>query len=357
MGDNPYRELPDHRFWRRGVAALERHRLDPVVGARFRIAREARVATAGSCFAQHISRRLQAIGFRYFVAEDAPALSAEARRARNYGVFSARYGNLYTARQLLQLFERAYGRFVPVEPAWRRGDGRLADPFRPNIEPDGFASEGVLFADREAHFAAVRWMFEATDVFVFTLGLTEAWRSREDGAVFPLAPGVAAGSFDPQRHEFVNLGVADTVADLRAFLAGLRRVNPRAKVLLTVSPVPLVATYEDRHVLVATTYSKSVLRVAAEEIVREDAGVDYFPSYEIITGSFNEGAYYEADHREVSEGGVAHAMRCFLRHYAEGMEAPATPDAPGATAHAAVAAAAPANELICDEEAIDQVDV
>src|SRR5690349_14915994 len=101
---HPYSDLPDHRFWRPGLAAVERHRLDPVVHAKFRIGPQARVATAGSCFAQHISRRLQAIGFHYFVAEDAPALSDEARRARNYGVFSARYGNVYTARQLLQLF-------------------------------------------------------------------------------------------------------------------------------------------------------------------------------------------------------------------------------------------------------------
>jgi hypothetical protein len=357
MSSNPYSELPDHRFWRRGVAAVERHRLDPVVRAKFRIGPTARVSTAGSCFAQHISRRLQAIGFGYFVAEDAPHLPAEARRARNYGVFSARYGNLYTARQLLQLFQRAYGRFVPAEPAWRRADGRLADPFRPQIEPEGFASEGVLFADREAHFAAVRWMFESTDVFVFTLGLTEAWRSRVDGAVFPLAPGVAAGAFDPERHEFVNFGIDDTLADLRAFVAALHQVNPRAKLLLTVSPVPLVATYDDAHVLVATTYSKSVLRVAAGELARGDERIDYFPSYEIITGSFNQGAYYEADHREVTEAGVAHAMRCFLRHYAERAGGDEAAPAPKRVAHAAVAAAAPADQLICDEEAIDQVDV
>jgi hypothetical protein len=354
MTANPYKGLDDYRFWRRSVANVERHLLDPVVAPRFRIGAQDRVATAGSCFAQHIARRLQAVGFNYFIAEDEPALDAAARRARNYGIFSARFGNLYTARQLLQLLRRAYGRFAPAETAWVRPDGRLADPFRPNIEPEGFADLAALEADREQHFAAVRRMFEQADVFVFTMGLTEGWRSRADGAVFPVAPGVTAGDYDPARHEFVNFGVAETGADMRAFLVELRAVNPQVKVLLTVSPVPLVATYEPRHVLVATTYSKSVLRVVAEEMVREHDFVEYFPSFEIITGSFNEGAYYEADHREVNESGVAHAMRCFLGNYLADRPRNAPPPRPVA---AAGSAAAPGSELVCDEEAIDQVNI
>jgi hypothetical protein len=353
MTDNPYKGLPDHQFWRRAVAGVERHRLDPVVRPKFRIAADDKVATAGSCFAQHISRRLQAIDFNYFVAEDAPQLDAGARRARNYGTFSARFGNLYTARQLRQLLERAYGRFQPAESAWRRPDGRIADPFRPNIEPDGFADEAALHADREAHFAAVRRMFEDSAVFVFTMGLTVGWRSRADGAVFPIAPGVTAGEYDPQAHEFVNFTLDDTRADMLAFLAALRAVNPQVRVLLTVSPVPLVATYEDRHVLVAPTYSKSVLPEAAEELARAHDFVDYFPSYEIITGSFNRGEYYAADHREVTEPGVAHAMRCFLGNYLDRGDAAAK--AP--VVALPVAGGAPPSELICDEEAIDQVDI
>ena len=36
--------------------------------------------------------------------------------------------------------------------------------------------------------------FRDLDVFVFTLGLTEAWVAKADGAVFPLAPGVVSQS-------------------------------------------------------------------------------------------------------------------------------------------------------------------
>lgn len=355
---NPYRKLPDHQFWRRAVSAVEPFRVDPVVGTRFRIAPGERVATAGSCFAQHISRRLARIGFNYQVVEDGADLPEDERARRNFGVFSARYGNIYTSRQLLQLFQACFEGRVPAEATWTRRDGRHVDALRPSVEPDGHASAAAVLEARAEHLDKVRTLFETCDVFVFTLGLTEAWLAREDGTAYPLAPGVAGGEFDPARHAFHNLDIHEVLADMEAFLAGLRRVNPGVRVVLTVSPVPLVATYENRHALVATTYSKSVLRVAADMLYRAHDYVEYFPSYEIITGNFSDAAYYEADYRSVNPLGVDHAMRCFLRHFAEGQD-----DLAERESHRPVdAPALPGREqdpeprdLVCDEEAIDQV--
>ena len=341
---NPYKGLPDHQFWRRGVSGVEHHRLDPIVEPRFRIAKDDRVATAGSCFAQHISNRLRKTGFNYFVTEDGADLTPDERKRRNFGTFSARFGNLYTTAQLRQLFQEVFDQRTPDDAAFERPDGRFIDPFRPQIEPDGHATIEEVSKARCAHLDAVRRMFLDCDVFIFTLGLTEAWRSTTDQSVYPIAPGVIGGTFDPARHAFVNFDLAAVEADLEAFLADLKQVNPGVRVLLTVSPVPLIATYENRHVLVSTTYSKSVLRVAAEQVMRHHDWVDYFPSYEIITGSYAGGLYYEDDFREVNTLGVAHAMRCFLRNYTEG----------GARqdADAAHIAAARTTDIVCDEEAI-----
>jgi hypothetical protein len=316
MTDHPYKSLPDKAFWRRGVAAVPKGKVDPVGQFNLQIDRKTKVATAGSCFAQHIARYLKASGYCYHIVEPGhPILPLSFRERQNYGLFSARYGNIYTARQLLQLFERAYGRFEPAEDVWEKGRGVFVDPFRPGAQPGGFISSEELLADRAQHLAAVRKMFETLDVFIFTLGLTECWRSRADGAVFPLCPGVEGGSFDPDKYEFYNQTVEDVVADLTAFRTGLAEVNPKAQIVFTVSPVPLVATADPgAHVLSATTYSKSVLRVAAETMRRSFDNVHYFPSYEIITGAFNRGAYYAPDLRNVVEDGVAHVMRLFMEH-------------------------------------------
>lgn len=316
-GAHPYAALPARQFWKSGVQQLHAAELDPVGRAAFEITADARVATAGSCFAQHIAQRLRQRGIAPLQTECAPpTLGAAAARQANYGIYSARYGNIYTARQLWQLWQRAQGQYTPLAEGWLRADGRLADPFRPEIEPSGFADSAALDASRAQHLAAVREMFATLDVFVFTLGLTEAWRRKADGAVLPLAPGVAAGAMDADQYEWVNFTAAEVVADLEAFVTALAAHNPRARVLFTVSPVPLAATYDDRHVLTATTYSKSVLRVAAEEVVRRHAQCTYFPAYEIITGHYNRGAYYDSDLRSVNAAGVDHVMRLFFAHYA-----------------------------------------
>jgi hypothetical protein len=128
---------------------------------------------------------------------------------------------------------------------------------------------------------------------------------------------VVGGVFDSSKYEFVNFGVHDVVTDLNLFIRKLKLVNPKAKIILTVSPVPLVATQEQQHVLVATTYSKSVLRVAADEVARIHDHVQYFPSYEIITGPHASGRYFAADLRSVTEEGVDHVMRVFMSRMTE----------------------------------------
>ena len=313
---HPYKMLPDKAFWRRSVAKRTINEVDPVGTFDLCLTPDMKVATAGSCFAQHIARHLKASGFNYYVAEPGhPVLPQSVRDAFGYGLFSARYGNLYTARQLWQLIERAYGRFTPAEAPWIEADGSVRDPFRPTIQPDNFSSIPEMLADRAQHLARVREMFENLDVFVFTLGLTECWESKADGAVFPLCPGVEGGEFDPDLYAFRNQDVPEVLGDMTAFLARLAELNPKAQVILTVSPVPLMATAEpDAQVLAATTYSKSVLRVAAETLRKAHEHVHYFPSYEVITGAYNLGTYYAEDLRNVTEEGVSHVMNLVMKH-------------------------------------------
>jgi len=202
------------------------------------------------------------------------------------------------------------------DDVWLMANGNYCDPFRPQIEPDGFASREALLEERGKHLLAVKEMFEGLDVFVFTLGLTEAWRNKADGAIVPVAPGVAGGGEKREQYEFVNFSVDDVVADLQVFIDLLKSVNEAARIILTVSPVPLIATYSDSHVLTATTYSKSVLRVSADMMKKANSHVEYFPSYEIITGNHVGNGYYESDLRSVRQEGVDHVMGLFMRHYA-----------------------------------------
>ncbi|HEV6968698.1 GSCFA domain-containing protein [Roseateles sp.] len=342
---HPYEQMPPRAFWRKTVSAQAWTQLDFKPGTKFKLTPAMKIATAGSCFAQHMARRLEGFGLSHWVVEQPPAgLTAERARELQYGVFSARYANVYTVRQLRQLVEFAFGLREGDPPVLAEG-ARLFDGLRPRIQPGGYDSLADLRADRAWHLAQVKRLFSECDVFVFTLGLTEAWVEQGSGIVFPVCPGTAAGEFDPARHTFVNFDYPEILADLewvQAFVAG---VNPGMRWIVTVSPVPLVATATGQPVLVASTYSKAVLRAVAGRFADAHAEVDYFPSFEIIASAQSFGQYLEGDLREVSPRGVDHVMRQFAASFVEAGAKPAEAAAPTAIAASAAAAA----QVECEE--------
>jgi hypothetical protein len=312
VATHPYKTAPDRAFWSRSVS----HHFDPQSLARadgHLIRRGDKVVSAGSCFASNLVPYLEKAGLQYLRTETVhPAFVKTAADNYGYDKFSASYGNIYTVRQLVQLLRRCLGRFEPVENRWKV-DGEVVDPFRPGLR---YRARSV--AEFEAltaqHLALTRRAFALADVFVLTLGLTEAWVSGDDGAVFPACPGTVAGGFDPERHRFHNFTTSEVCADLDSFVSELRALNPSCRFIITVSPVPLVATATGDHVLCASVYSKSVLRVAAQEAVARHANVTYFPAYEIVTGPQAPDRFFEPDRRNVTSEAVDTVMSALLGH-------------------------------------------
>jgi hypothetical protein len=351
----PYDGQPRHRFWKASAAGADAIAAEFDAGRKFAFAREDSFAPAGSCFAQHFARELAARGGRVIAAEARHPLEP-ADRDLGYGVFPARFGNIYTARHLRELLEQALGEREAVRDFARREDGRWVDQLRPRALPAGFASQEHARADRDYHLTAVRRMVESMGVFVFTLGLTETWENAAGGYAYPIVPGAVAGTFDAAMHRFVNARVADVVADLERVVTLVATRNAKARILLTVSPVGLAATAEARSVMVSTAASKSILRAAADELVRSHAHADYFPSFEIITGAWARGRFWAEGLREVSAAGVEAVMAAFmasrLPDLAQAPRAPAA--APSPAASDPTAAFAAALDAECDERFLDR---
>jgi hypothetical protein len=308
--DHPYKSAPDRAFWKRAFAP--NWETSNLVDGPPLINKGEKVASAGSCFAANIVPFLERAGFDYVRRDTPPAVFADVAGDNfNYSRFSAAYGNIYTARQAAQMFGRALGRFSPAEDRWVIGDDLVIDPFRPGLKYPATSNREFDLLTAQ-HLANVLDAVRSANVFVFTLGLTEAWVSRLDGAVFPACPGTIAGTFDPTRYLFHNFSSREVHQDLDDLINLVREVNPRIRFVLTVSPVPLVATATGQHVLLATIYSKSVLRVAAAEVVQSKPNVTYFPAYEIVTGPQAPADFFEDDRREPSTAAIASVMRAFL---------------------------------------------
>jgi hypothetical protein len=309
---NPYQHLPARNFWRTAVSGTRPGEYADIWQPKFAITPASRIATAGSCFAQHISQRLKAAGYAWVDSEPAPRrITADEAAAYGYGVFSFRTANIYTSSLLRQWVEAAVGKTPLPDEVWAR-DGRYRDPFRPTIEPNGYGSHAECLHARAYTLNCIREALAKIDVLVFTLGLTEAWRNKETGFTYPACPGTLAGAFDPARHEFHNLSFNAILDDLGIAFSHFRAINPGVRFLLTVSPVPLTATASADHVLAASTYSKSVLRAVAGALAHGAADVDYFPSYEIIASHPSRGAFFDANLRTVASHGVDTVMRTFF---------------------------------------------
>lgn len=308
---NPYQKLESRAFWKTSVASVSAFDIKELWVPKFPIRRSHKVTTYGSCFAQHFGRSLSNFGFQWNISEQAPnGLSNNSKKLFNYDVFSSRTGNIYTTSLLLQWIKWSLDSDLVPEDVWEE-DGRYFDPFRPAIEPNGFASKEELLLSRNEVLKSFKASILTADVFVFTLGLTERWRDRR-GFEYPMCPGTVAGDFDPSVHLFSNMTFVEVRRDLIAAMDLLRELNPQIKVLLTVSPVPLTATYSDRHALVATTASKSILRAVADDVCGRQGWIDYFPSYEIITGIPFKSMFYEPNLRSVNPAGVKYVMESFF---------------------------------------------
>ena len=245
-----------------------------------------KIASAGSCFAQNIARYLTDRNFNYNICEPAPIFfDRDQAFDWGYGQFSCRFGNIYTILQLEQLLERALGRrhVAAVDQFWQNADGKWFDLLRPRINRYGFDSREVAELDTRQHLAAVLEMFRTSSVFIFTYGLIEYWYDDRDGTVFPTAPGCGYGTFDSSRHKAGLMGVGDVVRSTQSVMKMIREINPEIKVIVTVSPVPLLATHRNMNIVQASVHSKSTLRVAVEECLPLLEQFYYFPSYEIVT--------------------------------------------------------------------------
>ena len=199
-------------------------------------------------------------------------LNPERHTEFKFGLFSARYGNIYTAAHLLQLAERALKNREFEDTIWET-DGRFFDVFRPTVEPNGFATAAEALQCRESHLSAVRRLLKQTDVFIFTFGLAEAWQARADGLVYAMCPDTVAGSFDAAPHALVTYRVAEVVAQFEAFLDIVRAVNPGIRFIMTVSLTPLLATATDQHVINATAFANVFGREEQREGLLQGFGV------------------------------------------------------------------------------------
>ena len=295
MSHHPYKNLPETQFWSSGVKAPVKTNSNlailPLVDS---LKINDAIVSGGSCFAQYIGEQLTTRGYNYLRSN----LSGE--RTESFGL-----GNIYTITQLKQWLEFSLGYKTWADSSVYSVDKQWYDLLLPHR--GAFPSQSNLQEHRNAIKDEMLNYLEAANVFIFTVGLTETWKNSE-GDIYPMCPGTLVGVYEKEKHIFHNCTFDEIHSDLIAVENYLSEINPELKLVYTVSPVPLTATASESHVLLATSYSKSVIRAAVGQYCNASARASYFPSFELISHQAATDWRFESNLRSISESGVGYVM-------------------------------------------------
>lgn len=228
----------------------------------------------GSCFAREIKTVLVREGFSYITEETLHPASKHA---------SAAWERVYNTFSMRQIFDYSFGDWSPDRRWWIAPDsGTVQDPYRRIIL---YPSLNEAQEDFLRHREHSRRALARAEVLILTLGLTEVWEDVTDGSVIclPSGPYVNEGG-DMSGYRFRVSRYAENLDNLEQIHRLMAEHNPTCRIMVTVSPVHLWATFrDDTDVISASCNSKATLRAVADEFAARHHNVVYFPAYEMAT--------------------------------------------------------------------------
>jgi len=245
----------------RDTDAVTDHVLAGWIPAEPTITHKTNIIAFGSCFATHITNWLANREFNLLNRKDGA-----------WGeTYIARFGEgMANSHAILQQFEWALEGKAFTEELWHDKNANSYD-------------------DNEAIRLHTKSALLASDFFIITLGLSEVWCDKASGDVFWRA--VPQDKYDPEKHVFRVSSHSENLANIQRIYQLIRAHRPKAKVMFTLSPVPLVATFRPVSCITANAASKAILRSALDEFLRAqqptDANLHYWPSYEIAMDVFS----------------------------------------------------------------------
>ncbi len=304
-GANPDDPTGDYAFQR-----LRQTRFTPKIEANFKFRPEDKFYAIGSCFARSIEKALLRLEMEVLSA--APEFSSF--ETVNKDVTSLGFTNKYNT---FSIYNELLWALDPQAQCPRAsivdvGNGLFVDP---HISPMLHLAGAEETWRRRSLIQIVNQRVAQCQIIIITLGLIEVWRDTLTDTFINATPIPELFRACPDRYELHVSNFSQNQANLERIHELLERFgHPDMQIVVTVSPVPLIATFSNQDVVVANTYSKSLLRTVAQEWAAKHENVHYFPSYEIVQNSDRSGTW-GPDLRHVKEEMRNHIMDLFVQNY------------------------------------------
>ena len=259
------------------ISLIERHIAPEAENENKFIDTSTKFFTTGSCFARNVSLTLKFLGYE-----------------ANHLEFVERINTTFASRALVEWLSGGHG----------DGSSRFQE-----LVPPGWRGEQALSLIKQA------------DVFVLTLGAAMAFFDRTTGEfVLPRVSALNSRAL-ADRYDFRMTSVAENVANVKVLIKFIRLMNPDVTIVLTVSPVPLLVSFNGGPCVQADCISKSTMRLTAHEVVNDPEfdRIIYWPSFEVFrwVGS-NNSDFYAADDGasgHVTDSKVQETIAAFIRRF------------------------------------------
>lgn len=150
-----------------------------------------------------------------------------------------------------------------------------------------------------------RQQLEKAELLIITLGTAVAYKLKDTGKVVANCHKLPAKQFD----QFI-LSTSEIETAFQELLPILQCINPKLKIILTVSPVRHV-----KETLETNSVSKAILRVVCHQLTQQYANILYFPAYEIMLDDLRDYRFYKQDMLHPTEVAEDYIWEKFLNAY------------------------------------------
>lgn len=227
-----------------------------------KIDHNSKVLSIGSCFAEHITMRLE---------------------QRKFDTLLNPFGILYNPVSIATGLAILTGQRQLKEEELFEDNG-LWHNFLFHGKYSG-TNQDEVWTEMQQLVDQASTFFQKADWLICTFGTAFVFEYRQTGQVVANCHKLPNQEFERRR-----LSVSEIVATWEECLTSLWQLNPKLKVLLTVSPV--------RHIrdgLVENQKSKAALLLAIDELRKQYTDLMYFPSYELMMDDLRDYRFYTSD--------------------------------------------------------------
>lgn len=270
----------------------------------------------GSCFAREIEKTLNSMDYTVLsVIDTLPLSSKKVKNPEQVRLLKGGVSNKYNLPTILNELEWALVPELKFEEAYlyQTIDGLFENYHLTG--PDYTDDLETSLKIRQTMNSTFEKIKEAT-VVVITLGLSEVWFDKEHSLYLNRAPSKYLIHRYPQRFELHVLDYPESYAYLEKIYTLLtQHLSKGFKLLITLSPIPLFATFRSQDVITANSYSKALLRTVIEAFVADKKNVDYFASYELSTLSYPQLVWKDKDFRHVDSYFVDYIVLSVMMQY------------------------------------------